>query len=69
MKKTLEGERLWTLDDLEVYFSFSRRQVGYLRAREGFPQPIRALGGDSYPRFEPSEVRAWAREQREPSPS
>lgn len=56
-------ESLWTVDDIADYLGVARSSVNRWREHPEFPTPIR-LSARAI-RWEPDEVRAWARSQRE----
>lgn len=59
----LDDRRLWSADDVGRYLGKSARFVLERAAcRPDFPASIRIMGG--HRRWEPAEVKTWARRQR-----
>lgn len=63
LKKLNNINRLWSIDDVADYFAMGRTTArNKIINNPSFPKPITIQ--NTLPRWEPEEVKAWAKTQR-----
>lgn len=67
---TDDATRLWSVQDVAAFLGISVQTLYHYRAGrapDGFPRGYR-IGGSAV-RYDPDEIRAWVRQQRDPAPA